>query len=113
MTLSQDAKIIKIHADPTAIADSATALAVSFACLTESLLSSEISSTTLSIAVFMHSIARMKIPPIINKDLSDTDIGNAMAAITEIAFAKPTDKYFAQWSKREKNHSRTSALCLT
>jgi hypothetical protein len=30
----------------------------------------------------------MKIPPMINRDLSATDIGNAIAAITEIAFAK-------------------------
>tara|TARA_Y100001978_G_scaffold76246_1_gene68432 strand:- start:622 stop:738 length:117 start_codon:yes stop_codon:yes gene_type:complete len=36
----------------------------------------------------MHSIARIKIPPIINNDLSETDIGNAIAVITEIAFAK-------------------------
>ena len=45
----------------------------------------------------MHSIVRMKTPPIINKDLSATDIGNALATITEIVFAKLTDKYFAQW----------------
>ena len=81
--------IIIIHADPTPKADRATAaLAVSFACLARSLLSSEISSTTRSIAVFMHSIARMKIPPMINIDLSATDIGNAIAAIAERAFAK-------------------------
>ena len=81
--------IITIHADPTPKADKATAaLAVSFACLARSLLSLEISSTTRSIAVFMHSIARIKIPPIINNDLSETEIGNAIAVITETAFAK-------------------------
>ena len=64
------------------------ALAVSFACLARSLLSSEISSTTRSIAVFMHSIARMKIPPIINREISAIDKGNAIAAIAEIALAK-------------------------
>ena len=81
--------MITIHARPTAIADMATAaLAVSFACLARSLLFSEISSTTRSIAVFMHSIAIIMMPPIIIRDLSATDKGSEKAAIVETAFAK-------------------------
>ena len=71
------------------MADMATAaLAVSFAYLARSLLSSEISSTTRSMAVFMHSIASIMMPPIIIKDLSATDRGSEKAAIVDTAFAK-------------------------
>ena len=81
-------RIITTHADPTAIADRATAaLAVSFACLASSLLSPDISSTTRSIAVFIHSIALIKTPPMINSDRSAVDKGSAIAAAKELTFA--------------------------
>jgi hypothetical protein len=36
----------------------------------------------------MHSIARIKIPPMINSDRSAVDMGSAIAAEKEITFAK-------------------------
>jgi hypothetical protein len=39
-------------------------------------------------AVFMHSIAIIMMPPMIIRDLSATDKGSEKAAIVETAFAK-------------------------
>ena len=54
-------------------------------------------------AVFMHSIAIIMMPPMIIRDLSATDKGSEKAAIMETHLRKPIGRYFAQWLKRGKS----------